>query len=103
MRHTFHIYAGKEVHNYLCSQLQKEMTENRMEFGFVSNQNDTWGGQMWQQDECNNCLDDVLILWVFHFSLVVGDGLVKPEALNKKAIQIINRVRDKLTGKPLFM
>lgn len=46
MRHTFHIYAGKEVHNYLCSQLQKEMTENRMEFGFVSNQNDTWGGQM---------------------------------------------------------
>lgn len=28
----------------------------------------------------------------------VGDGLVKPEALNKKAIQIINRVRDKLTG-----
>lgn len=32
------------------------------------------------------------------FSLV-GDGLVQPEALNKKAIQIINRVRDKLTGK----
>ncbi|KAK9391919.1 Serine/threonine-protein kinase mTOR [Crotalus adamanteus] len=30
---------------------------------------------------------------------VVGDGLVKPEALNKKAIQIINRVRDKLTGR----
>lgn len=29
----------------------------------------------------------------------VGDGLVQPEALNKKAIQIINRVRDKLTGK----
>ena len=29
---------------------------------------------------------------------VVGDGLVQPEALNKKAIQIINRVRDKLTG-----
>ncbi|KFO31595.1 Serine/threonine-protein kinase mTOR [Fukomys damarensis] len=28
-----------------------------------------------------------------------GDGLVKPEALNKKAIQIINRVRDKLTGR----
>lgn len=28
----------------------------------------------------------------------VGDGLVQPEALNKKAIQIINRVRDKLTG-----
>lgn len=38
-----------------------------------------------------------------YFSLVVGDGLVKPEALNKKAIQIINRVRDKLTGKHLFM
>lgn len=31
--------------------------------------------------------------------LLVGDGLVQPEALNKKAIQIINRVRDKLTGK----
>lgn len=30
--------------------------------------------------------------------LLVGDGLVQPEALNKKAIQIINRVRDKLTG-----
>lgn len=30
--------------------------------------------------------------------ILVGDGLVKPEALNKKAIQIINRVRDKLTG-----
>lgn len=30
---------------------------------------------------------------------LVGDGLVQPEALNKKAIQIINRVRDKLTGK----
>ncbi|XP_014737189.1 PREDICTED: serine/threonine-protein kinase mTOR isoform X3 [Sturnus vulgaris] len=29
----------------------------------------------------------------------IGDGLVKPEALNKKAIQIINRVRDKLTGR----
>lgn len=29
---------------------------------------------------------------------IVGDGLVQPEALNKKAIQIINRVRDKLTG-----
>lgn len=29
----------------------------------------------------------------------VGDGLVQPEALNKKAIQIINRVRDKLTGR----
>ncbi|TKS77145.1 Serine/threonine-protein kinase mTOR [Collichthys lucidus] len=28
----------------------------------------------------------------------IGDGLVQPEALNKKAIQIINRVRDKLTG-----
>ena len=28
----------------------------------------------------------------------VGEGLVQPEALNKKAIQIINRVRDKLTG-----
>lgn len=25
---------------------------------------------------------------------------MKPEALNKKAIQIINRVRDKLTGEP---
>lgn len=33
--------------------------------------------------------------------LPVGDGLVKPEALNKKAIQIINRVRDKLTGECL--
>lgn len=33
--------------------------------------------------------------------LSVGDGLVKPEALNKKAIQIINRVRDKLTGEYL--
>ncbi|XP_053547426.1 serine/threonine-protein kinase mTOR isoform X7 [Bombina bombina] len=29
----------------------------------------------------------------------IGDGLVHPEALNKKAIQIINRVRDKLTGR----
>ncbi|XP_072012512.1 serine/threonine-protein kinase mTOR isoform X3 [Engystomops pustulosus] len=29
----------------------------------------------------------------------IGDGLVQPEALNKKAIQIINRVRDKLTGR----
>ncbi|XP_056399106.1 serine/threonine-protein kinase mTOR isoform X3 [Hyla sarda] len=28
----------------------------------------------------------------------IGDGLVQPEALNKKAVQIINRVRDKLTG-----
>lgn len=35
----------------------------------------------------------------FCFCLLVGDGLVKPEALNKKAIQIINRVRDKLTGR----
>lgn len=37
---------------------------------------------------------------VFFFCcfLLVGDGLVQPEALNKKAIQIINRVRDKLTG-----
>lgn len=34
---------------------------------------------------------------VFGF-VSVGDGLVQPEALNKKAIQIINRVRDKLTG-----
>lgn len=33
-----------------------------------------------------------------HFLYPVGDGLVQPEALNKKAIQIINRVRDKLTG-----
>lgn len=32
----------------------------------------------------------------------VGDGLVQPEALNKKAIQIINRVRDKLTGEQNF-
>ncbi|XP_040292611.1 serine/threonine-protein kinase mTOR-like [Bufo bufo] len=29
----------------------------------------------------------------------IGDGLVQPEALNKKAIQIMNRVRDKLTGR----
>ncbi|XP_069466036.1 serine/threonine-protein kinase mTOR isoform X2 [Ambystoma mexicanum] len=29
----------------------------------------------------------------------IGDGIVQPEALNKKAIQIINRVRDKLTGR----
>ncbi|XP_077105803.1 serine/threonine-protein kinase mTOR isoform X2 [Ranitomeya variabilis] len=29
----------------------------------------------------------------------IGDGVVQPEALNKKAIQIINRVRDKLTGR----
>ncbi|CAB1329545.1 unnamed protein product, partial [Coregonus sp. 'balchen'] len=29
----------------------------------------------------------------------LGDGTVQPEALNKKAIQIINRVRDKLTGR----
>lgn len=36
----------------------------------------------------------LLLLWC----VPVGDGLVKPEALNKKAIQIINRVRDKLTG-----
>jgi len=28
---------------------------------------------------------------------------VKPEALNKKAIQIINRVRDKLTGKHVLI
>lgn len=35
---------------------------------------------------------------VISCSLPVGDGLVQPEALNKKAIQIINRVRDKLTG-----
>lgn len=28
---------------------------------------------------------------------------MKPEALNKKAIQIINRVRDKLTGEHVFM
>lgn len=27
---------------------------------------------------------------------------MKPEALNKKAIQIINRVRDKLTGEQVF-
>ena len=33
----------------------------------------------------------------------VGDGLVKPEALNKKAIQIINRVRDKLTGECVYV
>lgn len=38
-----------------------------------------------------------------YFCLLVGDGLVKPEALNKKAIQIINRVRDKLTGEHVFM
>lgn len=28
---------------------------------------------------------------------------MKPEALNKKAIQIINRVRDKLTGEQVVM
>lgn len=28
---------------------------------------------------------------------------MKPEALNKKAIQIINRVRDKLTGEFLVI
>ncbi len=33
-----------------------------------------------------------------YFLPSVGDGIVQPEALNKKAIQIINRVRDKLTG-----
>ena len=38
-----------------------------------------------------------------YFCLLVGDGLVKPEALNKKAIQIINRVRDKLTGEHVFV
>lgn len=37
-------------------------------------------------------------LFFFFCFLLVGDGLVQPEALNKKAIQIINRVRDKLTG-----
>lgn len=37
------------------------------------------------------------------FCFLVGDGLVKPEALNKKAIQIINRVRDKLTGKLMLV
>lgn len=41
---------------------------------------------------------DLLLLLL---CLSVGDGLVKPEALNKKAIQIINRVRDKLTGECL--
>lgn len=46
MTHTFLTYAGKELYNCLCSQLQKEMTENRMEFGFVSSQNDFWEGQM---------------------------------------------------------
>lgn len=40
-----------------------------------------------------------VILHAFLCFLSVGDGLVQPEALNKKAIQIINRVRDKLTGK----
>lgn len=38
-----------------------------------------------------------------YFCLLVGDGLVKPEALNKKAIQIINRVRDKLTGEHIVI
>lgn len=28
---------------------------------------------------------------------------MKPEALNKKAIQIINRVRDKLTGECVYV
>lgn len=28
---------------------------------------------------------------------------MKPEALNKKAIQIINRVRDKLTGERVVL
>lgn len=40
----------------------------------------------------------LLLLKYPFFSFLVGDGLVQPEALNKKAIQIINRVRDKLTG-----
>lgn len=38
------------------------------------------------------------LLLLLLLCIPVGDGLVKPEALNKKAIQIINRVRDKLTG-----
>ena len=37
-------------------------------------------------------------IYVISCSLSVGEGLGQPEALNKKAIQIINRVRDKLTG-----
>lgn len=40
----------------------------------------------------------IIIEISFFFPFLVGDGLVQPEALNKKAIQIINRVRDKLTG-----
>lgn len=41
---------------------------------------------------------DGRLCFFFCCFLLVGDGLVQPEALNKKAIQIINRVRDKLTG-----
>lgn len=44
----------------------------------------------------------VLDIVASFFILSVGDGLVQPEALNKKAIQIINRVRDKLTGEQNF-
>lgn len=48
----------------------------------------------------------VMIQFLLLFLLLcipVGDGLVKPEALNKKAIEIINRVRDKLTGEYVDM
>lgn len=56
-------------------------------------------------EECFYCLDCPNSFFFFfkNFCPVVGDGLVKPEALNKKAIQIINRVRDKLTGEHVFM
>lgn len=48
-----------------------------------------------------NACFSVCLSWkmlLYYFLPSVGDGLVQPEALNKKAIQIINRVRDKLTG-----
>lgn len=49
------------------------------------------------------CYDGPVLLLFLLLFIPVGDGLVKPEALNKKAIQIINRVRDKLTGECVYV
>lgn len=70
------------MHSALCAEVLRTETHAR----------DCSHSQVFHRSRA--ALDLLLLL----LCLSVGDGLVKPEALNKKAIQIINRVRDKLTG-----
>lgn len=101
------IVSINEEYNNLCYQLKKKKKSDRKYTGIWVSLLSKW--YLWCLGRADVTAVQMLLLFrwssnsLSYFCLLVGDGLVKPEALNKKAIQIINRVRDKLTGEQVLM